>query len=44
MRGFTAPVTGIEEAAIARVLRDLQSAIRGELFRRVLLNGPREPA
>jgi Family of unknown function (DUF6074) len=35
---------GIEEAAIARVLRDLQSAIRGELFRRMLLNDPREPA
>jgi hypothetical protein len=35
---------GIDEAAIARVQRDLQSAIRFELFRRVLLTDPREPA
>jgi len=35
---------GIEEAAIAPVLRDLQSTIRAELFRRVLLTNPREPA
>ena len=35
---------GIDEAAIARVQRDLQSAIRSELFRRVLLSDPREPA
>ncbi len=35
---------GIDETAIARVQRDLQSAIRAELFRRVLLSNPREPA
>jgi hypothetical protein len=35
---------GIEEEAIGRVLRDLQSAIRAELFRCVLLGNPREPA
>ena len=35
---------GIDEPAIARALRDLQSAIRAELFRRVLLTNPREPA
>ncbi len=35
---------GIEEAAIACVLHDLQSAIRAELFRCVLLHNPREPA
>lgn len=35
---------GIEEKAIARVLRNLQSAIRGELFRHVLISDPRDPA
>lgn len=35
---------GIDEPAIARALRDLQSAIRVELFRRVLLTNPNEPA
>jgi len=35
---------GIEETAITRVLRDLQGAIRAELFRRVLLTNPKEPA
>jgi hypothetical protein len=35
---------GIGEQAIARVLGDLKIAIRGELFRRVLLSNPREPA
>ena len=34
---------GIEETAITRVLRDLQGAIRAELFRRVLLTNPKEP-
>jgi len=35
---------GIDEVAIGRVLRDLQRAIRAELFRQVLLSNPREPA
>jgi len=35
---------GIDEAAAGRVLRDLETAIRAELFRQVLLSNPREPA
>jgi hypothetical protein len=35
---------GIDEAAIGRTLRDLERAIRAELFRQALLTNPWEPA
>lgn len=44
IQGDTMRRKRIDEAAIAHVLRELQAAIRAELFRKVLLNNPREPA
>jgi hypothetical protein len=44
IQGNTMRRKGIDEAAIARVLRDLQGVIRAELFRSILLSNPRDPA